>query len=249
MPNGFPEVKLPVLLIGFKTYAEATGAAAVRLASVAGEIAARNGITIVPIGQYTDIHRIACLGVPVFAQHIDPVKPGSHTGHVLPEAVREAGAVGTLINHSERRLSPAEIEGCIERAREVDLLSCVCSDSPQMTAKIARFGPDLILVENPELIGTGRAVSSADPRILSESLDAVAEAGRRIPLVCGAGIGNHMDVERAISLGMSGVGAASAIIRSPEPGAVIDELSRALLSSWRGERIRLIPGSGPRSLS
>ncbi len=246
MEKGLPDLELPLLLIGFKTYAEATGGRAVRLATTVREIAARNGIAIVPIAQYTDIHRIASLGVPVFAQHIDPIKAGSHTGRILPEAVREAGAVGTLINHSERALPPAEIEGCIQRARQVGLLSCVCSDSPQMTGEIARFGPDLILVENPDLIGTGRAVSSADPRILSQSLDAVREAGRRIPLVCGAGIGNRKDVERAVSLGMSGVGAASAIIGSPDPAAVIDELSGALLSSWQGKRIRLSPGAGMR---
>jgi triosephosphate isomerase len=236
-------VELPLLLIGFKTYGEATGDRAVRLASIAREIAARTGISIVPIGQCTDIHRIASLGVPVFAQHIDPIRAGSHTGYILPEAVREAGAVGTLINHSERKLSPAEIEGCVKRAREVELLSCVCSDCPQMTGEIACFDPDLILVENPELIGTGRAVSSADPEILSKSLDAVAEVGRRIPLVCGAGIGNRRDVEKAISLGMSGVGAASAIIRSPDPAEVIKELSGALLSSWHGKRITLLPRS------
>ena len=42
--------------------------------------------------QAVDIAKIAqAVEIPVFAQHIDPIKPGSSTGHILADAVKEAG--------------------------------------------------------------------------------------------------------------------------------------------------------------
>jgi len=65
-----------------------------------------------------DISRIAeAVELPVFAQHVDPIKPGNATGHILAEAVKEAGAVGTLINHAEKQLKLSEIEAIISLTR------------------------------------------------------------------------------------------------------------------------------------
>ena len=87
--------------------------------------------TIVVAPQFVDIARIAeAVEIPVFAQHIDPIKPGNCTGHILAEAVKEAGAVGTLINHAERQLKLSEIEAIISLTREKDLISCVCANNP-----------------------------------------------------------------------------------------------------------------------
>ena len=102
--------------------------------------------------------------IPVFAQHIDPIKPGNSTGHILAEAVKEAGAVGTLINHSERQLKLADIEAIISLAREKNLISCVCANNPITSAGAAALQPDIVSIEPPELIGTGIAVSKAQPR-------------------------------------------------------------------------------------
>ena len=53
------------------------------------------------------------LKIPIFAQHVDGVNYGSHTGSILPEAVRYSGAVGTLVNHAECQMSWEEIEKTI----------------------------------------------------------------------------------------------------------------------------------------
>ena len=114
-----PKVCTPLIIVNFKTYSEATGKKALELARIAEKTSLETKVSIALSPQFTDIPPIARLGsVPVFAQHIDPVKPGSFTGHVLAESVKEAGAVGTLINHSERHLKLAEIEAAIIRARE-----------------------------------------------------------------------------------------------------------------------------------
>jgi len=94
--------KKPILLLNFKTYEQATGAKAVKLAKAAEAAARGKKATVILAVQMTDIERVVkAVSIPVYAQHMDPITPGSHTGWILPEALKEAGAVGTLINHSE----------------------------------------------------------------------------------------------------------------------------------------------------
>ena len=230
-------IRVPVLFLGFKAYAQATGRRALRLADMAQEVTKETGISIALIPQFTDIWPIAqATSAPVFAQHIDPIEPGSHTGYVLAEAVKEAGATGTLINHSERRLEFTEVRRCVHRSKEAGLLSCVCSDSPELSGEVAGLKPDIILIENPELIGSGRAVSNADPEIISGTVRRVKEVDPSVAVVCGAGITRASDVAAAVNLGVAGVGAASAVIRAESPKDVMMELAGALDSSWAGER-------------
>ncbi len=236
-------IRLPFLLLGFKAYMQATGKNALRLAKMARRASARTGISIVLIPQFTDIAVISKeVSIPVFAQHIDPIEPGSYTGHVLPEAVKEAGAVGTLINHSERKLQRDQIEAAVRRAREVGLISCVCSDSPELSAAVSAFNPDMILVEHPDLIGKGRAISNVEPEMLAVTLKAVKTINPNIRVVCGAGIGSPEDVAAALHLGMEGVGATSAIIKATDPCRVMLELAQALKSSWVGKRTAVLGG-------
>jgi triosephosphate isomerase len=82
---------------------------------------------------------------------------------VLPEALREAGAVGTLLNHSERRMTLGDINRAIVRAREVGLATLVCADSPEEAAAVAQLGPDIVLAEPPELIATSRSAATEPP--------------------------------------------------------------------------------------
>ncbi len=99
------KLRTPIIIVNFKTYLEATGQRAVELAKSAEKASKETGAFIVVAPQLVDIARVAeAVEIPVFAQHIDPIKPGNNTGHVLVESVKEAGAVGTLINHSERQL-------------------------------------------------------------------------------------------------------------------------------------------------
>lgn len=235
-------IRLPFLLVGFKTYLQGTGENALKLSRMAKRASAGTGVSIVPIAQFTDIALISReVGIPVFAQHIDPIQPGSYTGYVLPEAVRGAGAAGTLINHPERKLQLGQIEAAVGRAKEVGLLSCVCSEGPELSAAVSAFGPDIILIEDSDLIGKGRAISSANPQTVRATLEAVKAVNPGIRVMCGAGISSAEDVAAALRLGMDGVGATSAIIKSPDPHRVMVELAQALGSNWRGKRPVLHP--------
>src|SRR5450759_464076 len=118
-----PHVRItpPVFEIGLKGYC--WGAEAVRLAVEADRLAAELGVTIVYDPQAVDIPAVAAVTsrILVFAQHIDPAPPGRGAGAVLAEAIRAAGAVGTLLNHSEKRLTRRDVRRTIERARSAGL--------------------------------------------------------------------------------------------------------------------------------
>ena len=115
-------LKTPVIVLNVKTYAEATGDKALEIAKQMQQISDETGASMAISVQATDITLCSKeVKIPVWAEHIDPVTPGSHTGWTLPEAVKAAGALGTLINHSEHRLKLADIDYCISRANELDL--------------------------------------------------------------------------------------------------------------------------------
>ena len=226
------KVRTPLILVNFKTYSEATGRKAVKLAKTAEKISLETEVCIGLAPQFVDLASIAStVSVPVFAQHIDPIAPGRFTGHILPEAIREAGAVGTLINHSERRLKPADIDATIARARESDLLSVVCANNAAVSAATAALKPNMIAVEPPELIGTGIPVSKAKPEVVSGTVDLVKSINPDVVILCGAGITRGEDVAAALRLGTEGVLVASGVVKAKDPYKVLLEFAESITVS------------------
>jgi triosephosphate isomerase len=166
--------------------------------------------------------------MPVFAQHIDPISPGAFTGHVLAESVSAAGASGTLINHSERNLKLPEIEKSVERARKVGLATVVCAGTARLGAAAALLEPDMVAIEPPELIGSGRAVSKERPEIIIESVKRIRTVNGQVKILCGAGITTGEDVHAALKLGTQGVLVASGIVKAPAPERVLREFCEAV---------------------
>jgi len=221
--------KTPVLVINFKTYAQATGRRALELAKVAEKVAKDLNVEIIVAVQPVDIRLVAeNVEIPVYAQHVDPIKPGAHTGHILPEAVKEAGAKGTLLNHSENRLRLDIINEAIQRAKEVGLDTIVCADKPETSAAIAVLKPTAIAIEPPELIGTGISVSKAKPEVITNTVNIIRKIDENIPILTGAGITFKDDVEKALNLGTQGVLVASAIVKAKSWEDKIKELALPL---------------------
>jgi triosephosphate isomerase len=219
----------PVIVLNVKTYSEATGNKALEIATLMDKISKETGASMAIAVQATDITICAKkVNIPVWAEHIDPIKPGSHTGWTLPEAVKTAGAVGTLINHSEHRLKLADIDVCITRSKELNLDHIVCSNNVSTSKAIAAFSPDFIAVEPPELIGGDISVTSADPDIVSNSVKAVKSISKNVKVLCGAGVKNGKDVAKAIELGSDGVLLASGIVKAKDKESVIRDLASGL---------------------
>jgi triosephosphate isomerase len=215
-----------MIIVNFKTYLEATGQKAVELAKQAEKASKETGVYIAVAPQSTDLKAVAdAVEIPVYAQHIDPIKPGSNTGHILAEAVKQAGAVGTLINHSERQITLANIDAVIKLAKEHDLISCLCTNNPTTSASAAYLCPHIISIEPPELIGTGVAVSKAQPEAVTNTIKLVRKVNNDAVILCGAGISHGEDVAVALKLGAHGVLVASGIVKAKNPYAVLREFA------------------------
>jgi len=222
-------LKLPIIIVNYKTYSEATGKKAVKLSKIAEEVSMETGVNVGVAPQFADIAAIAdTVSIPVFSQHIDPISPGSFTGHILLESVKEAGAVGTLINHSERRLKLCAIEAIVARIRESGIVSVVCTNNAAVSAAVAALKPDIISLEPPELIGTGIPVSKAQPEVVTETVERVKRINPDAVLLCGAGITEGEDVTAALKLGTMGVLVASGIVKAKDPRKVLMEFSEAI---------------------
>jgi len=222
-------LKTPTIVLNVKTYAEATGKNALDIAVLMDKISKETGASMAIAVQATDITLcVEKISIPVWAEHIDPIKPGSHTGWTLPEAVKSAGAVGTLINHSEHRLKLSDIDTCITLAKEHKLDHIVCSNNVSTSKAIAALSPDFVAVEPPELIGGDISVTTADPGIVSNSVKAVRDVDENVKVLCGAGVKNGKDVAKAIELGADGVLLASGIVKAKDKEGVIRNLTSGL---------------------
>jgi triosephosphate isomerase len=224
------KIEYPLILINFKAYVEASGKKGLQLAKVAEKLSKEYGVTIAVAPQLTDLMFIAQqVDIPVFSQHVDDVSPGSHTGHVTLEAVKDAGAIGTMVNHSERRVRADQIDVVVKRARQLNLVTVVCTNTPEVTAAMAALGPDMVAIEPPELIGTGIPVSKAKPEVVTSSVDLVKKINPNVKVLCGAGITTGDDVAAALRLGSVGVLLASGVVKAKDWEKAILDLIRPIL--------------------
>ncbi len=211
----------PLIIINFKTYKEASGKNALKLAQQLEKVAKKSSVLIavdnLDIAQLTKK-----INLKILSQHIDPVHYGQHTGKIVPEEVKKDGAYGVLINHAEDRLPFPILKKTIERAKEAKLKTFVCSASIHEIKKIIQLKPDAIAFEVPSLIGTGKSISRYKPKSVT-TFSNLLKKTKIIPL-CGAGISTKEDVESALSLGAKGVLISSAVAKAKNPGEKLKEL-------------------------
>jgi triosephosphate isomerase len=181
--------------------------------------------------QPTDIRLLAgrVRRVHVYGQHMDFLAPGRGMGSILPEALREAGAVGVMLNHAERKLTLDVIEKTIRRADEAGLATIVCTDTLAEMEAVARLAPNLIVAEPTELIGTGRT-SSMD--YVRDSIARIKAINPAIMVLQGAGISSGRDVYNVIRAGAEATGSTSGILKAPDPAAMAREMIAAVRRAW-----------------
>ncbi len=212
----------PIIIINFKAYKESTSENAVALAKAAEEVAEQTGVPVSVAVQAADIFRVkSAVNMDVFAQHIDSSEFGASTGALLPEAAQAAGAVGSLINHSEKRISHEIIGKTVERMKALGMKSVVCSKDAEESEKLARFQPDFIAYEPPELIGGDISVSSAAPEVIEETVRRVKAVSPNTEVLAGAGVKTKVDIDVAMKLGAVGVLLASGVTKAENPKEAI----------------------------
>lgn len=222
-------IKPPFFEIGPKAYLYGEGMLA--LAKVIDKTAMKYDVDVIVTPQYTDIKLLAdnTERILVFAQHMDSLPVGRGLGSVLPEAVKAAGAVGVMLNHAEKPISFDEIRKTIARADEVGLGTIVCADTIEDVKEIAKMGPNLIVAEPTELIGTG---TTSDSNYVIDTIRVVKEINPDIMVLQGAGISNGKDVYDTIKLGAQATGSTSGIIKAESPYDMVEEMLYNLRKAW-----------------
>ena len=218
-------METPVVAINMKTYPQSCGEAGQNLAEFCEEVAIATGKSIAIAPQQIDLAMyVDIFDLPIFAQHVDNVGQGSTTGRVTPEAIKEIGCTGTLINHSEYRIPAEDVEALVKRCKELGLITIVCTKDPEESQAYAKFGPDFIAVEPPELIGGDISVTTANPEVVSDSVKLVKDVAPDVKVLCGAGVKNGQDVATAIELGAEGVLLASGVVKAQDQKSVLMDL-------------------------
>ncbi len=216
-----------LFIINFKTYMEATGKNAEILAKKLESAAEGNNVILAV--QNADLYRVSrSCRLKILAQHMDADEFGAHTGKDMAEALKENGAYGTLINHSEDRVELETIRKCVERCRASNLVSVVCAATPEIAEKTAHFNPDYIAIEPPELIGSNISVSKARPEVVTATIEKVRKINPRIPVLCGAGITSGEDVAKAVELDCKGILVAAGVVKAKNPEEKLKEFIDAL---------------------
>ena len=215
----------PLIVVNFKTYESASGQSAEDLAPSMEKFTNRNFRMIAVVSAF-DLHSIASnsTNLEVWSQHLDPVGKGSYTGWLEPESAIYRGAVGTIINHAEHKVSIKHVKELMEMLPS-DFPICACAADVSEAIELAKLNPTFIAVEPPELIGGDISVTTADPSIVTDTVKAVKSVNSNVRVLCGAGVKNGSDVRKAIELGAEGVLLASGVTKAEDVNAVLDDLS------------------------
>ena len=218
-----------VMVVNTKAYREGMGNEAIKIAKIMEKVGKETGIRMIIAVQHADVHRVASnVEIDVFAQHIDAIEYGSHTGWILAEAIKEAGAGGSIINHSEHPVTINEIKRSVEILRKNKMESIVCASDNEIAKSVAVFQPDYVAVEPPELIGGDISVTKAKPSVVKNAVESVRKVSNSAVL-CGAGIKNGEDVRKAIELGSSGILVASGVVKAKNKEKIIMEMASAMV--------------------
>lgn len=223
----------PRIVVNAKAYPEVTGPAGC-LALATACAAVPGSALSPPLAELAGLARRPGLAVPLFAQHCDPREAGAATGWVTAEALAAAGAVGSIVNHAEHKLARDDVAQVVQRLHAAGLASLVCADSLAEARVLAAFKPTLLAIEPPELIGGTVSVTTADPAIVSDAVQAVRKVSPMTLTLCGAGVKTGADVAAALRLGAHGVLLASGVVKAKDPGHALRELARGLSGTRAG---------------
>ena len=218
-----------MFIINCKNYEEISGDKIKKFIKIAEQVSKKYKVKIAISPPQHLIGLVANSSIPILAQHIDDSKIGSTTGYIIPELLKKSKVKGSLINHSEHRISSKEIEKLVLKLRELKMISIVCVKDVAEVKKYLKINPDFIAIEPPELIGSGKAISTEKPDLIQKAAKIVNDSKNKTKLLCGAGIVSGEDVAKSLELGSKGILVASGIIKAKNWNKIISEFAKALV--------------------
>lgn len=220
-----------MFIINCKNYEEISGNKIKKLVNVAEKISKKyHGVEIVLVPPQHLVGMVADMNssIRILAQHVDDKTSGSTTGFVVPEMLKRSKVDGSIINHSEHRISKDMIPKLVAKLRELKMISVLCVKNVAEVKKYAKLNADYIAIEPPELIGSGRAISKERPEMIVKAVSVLKDTKSKSKLLCGAGIISGADVAKAIELGSTGILVASGVIKADRWSKIISEFAKAM---------------------
>jgi len=217
------------VFINFKTYPQGTGREAIELAKILRQAQDKfASVKIIPVVQAVDVFRIRqAVDIPVWVQHVDWQPQGQYTGWVNLEAVLEAGAEGTLLNHSEHQIPPGMIKQVLGRVRDIRGIGgnkgfevMVCCKTLGQMERLVKLKPEFVGYEISELIGGEVSITDSNPKAIKHAVELCG----KIPLIVGAGVHQAEDLKKAMDLGAKGVLVSSAVVLAENPRQKLEDL-------------------------
>lgn len=215
------------MIVNFKQYRESTGRSALSMIDTLQKAHNFHKIDGFFAVSATDLLSAAEIyGKNIIAQHVDMVKAGAYTGHISYETLLSIGVKGSLLNHSERRVSIGIISETVNVCHENGLEITLCAATLEEVKSFSDLPVRFIAYEPPDLIGGNVSVSTANPEIIREAA-LVCDRADKLLLV-GAGIKLPEDGEKSIELGASGILISSGVVLSKDPAHALSSLAKAL---------------------
>lgn len=200
----------------------------IELAKYLDQLSEEYDLDITLTAPYADIAAVknATKHLFIIAQGMDAIEPGRGMGAILPESLKNAGAMAVMLNHAERPMSISQLIKAVKRAKELDMMSIICADSVEEAKMIALLQPDEIICEQTELIGTGIV---ADDAYMDETLKAIKSVSPETWVLQGAGIKSGEDCYRSIKKGSVSAGGTSGIVCAEDPFKAAKEMVEAIV--------------------
>ena len=224
------QLRSKMFIINCKNYDEIAGEKIIKIAKTVEKLSKKYKMPIAIAPPHHLIPLITKFKIIVLAQHLDDKKIGGTTGFMVPEIAKKSKIHGSIINHSEHRISEKEIKSLVKRLHRLKLKTVLCVKNVNEIKKYAKLNPTFIAIEPPELIGTGRAISKERPELITNSVQAMKSSKNSTRLLCGAGIVSGEDVSRAKELGSKGILVASGIVKAKNWEKIISEFCKGLKS-------------------
>ncbi len=213
----------PSVLVNFKSFPELWGGREQALARLCDDISRDKEVLIGVAPRLPMLAAIADrITAPVYAQRMDPVTAGDHTGLVTATALREAGAAGALLNHAHRKITMEDLARCVALLRKESLEGVAFAGTLEEVKAVAEVGPRYLAWD-----GGDPGETKLNPDALSEAIEATAGAAPDTKVLCATGIRRAQDVRRALSLGATGVVVDALVVQAKKPKAVLLNLISA----------------------
>src|SRR3989344_1253170 len=155
-------------------------------------------IIAVPTTEVYSVAHSKATKLKVFAQHIGfSDANGRSTGYVTPESIKQSGASGTILNHSEHPMKFEDIKKTITDCKKIKLQTLVCVKNNSEAQKLIAMSPNptFIAYEDPKLVSSGKSITQYRATEILKFVKLLKNS--KIIPVCGAGISDENDIQAA----------------------------------------------------